>query len=286
MRSSRSRGAVAWSLPVGNPVLAEGAGPAALSLLAASWGAEEPMASCSPPERPETRLFWTALRQEEGCRPRPRKVERLYPSLTADARNLFHCFQSSFEKGESRLGQCPATMPRTSAKGSAYSLNSANSRSASFGPGAVRASEFFLSPAPPLGLRGEPAPEPILSPDENPAPTPLRETHVPSVVRGFELTQEPFPELTPPPSDLLGRTLVSTPLADPLAPTLMDSTIGPTWTPIGGTVQSPVTLPISTNTLASISKSFQANSRILIRVIWSLSRMPRRAEMLPSQVYF
>ncbi|XP_057349349.1 selenoprotein V-like [Manis pentadactyla] len=145
---------------------------------------------------------------------------------------------------------------------------SGSSRSASFGPGAVRASEFFLSPAPPLGLRGEPAPEPILSPDENPAPTPLRETHVPSVVRGFELTQEPFPELTPPPSDLLGRTLVSTPLADPLAPTLMDSTIGPTWTPIGGTVQLPVTLPISTNTLASISKSFQANSRILIRVIW------------------
>ncbi|XP_073081693.1 uncharacterized protein [Manis javanica] len=44
---------------------------------AASWGAEEPMASCPPPLGPETRLFRTALRQEEGCRPRPRKVERL-----------------------------------------------------------------------------------------------------------------------------------------------------------------------------------------------------------------
>ncbi|XP_073082382.1 uncharacterized protein [Manis javanica] len=52
---------------------------------AASWGAEEPMASCPPPLGPETRLFQTALRQEEGCRPRPRKwsgtEHRISPSL-------------------------------------------------------------------------------------------------------------------------------------------------------------------------------------------------------------
>ncbi|KAI5230033.1 Ankyrin Repeat And Kh Domain-Containing Protein 1 [Manis pentadactyla] len=65
---------------------------------AASWGAEEPMASCPPPLGPETRLFRTALWQEEGCRPRPQKVERLYPSWTAPARDSFHRCQSSFEK--------------------------------------------------------------------------------------------------------------------------------------------------------------------------------------------
>ncbi|KAI5932202.1 Selenoprotein V [Manis javanica] len=144
------------------------------------------------------------------------------------------------------------------------------------GPGAIPASEFFLSPAPPLGLRGEPSPEPILSPDEDPAPTPLRETHVPSVVHGFDLIQEPLPELTPPPSDFLGNTLVSTPPTDPLFPMLMDSTIGPARTPIGGTVQSSVTLPISTNTFASTSESFQVDSRILIRVICSGLREPQQ----------
>ncbi|KAI5933987.1 Zinc finger protein 850 [Manis javanica] len=66
---------------------------------AATWGAEEPTASCPPPLGPEMRILRTALRQEEGCRPRPRKVERLYPSWTAPARDFFHRCQSFFEKG-------------------------------------------------------------------------------------------------------------------------------------------------------------------------------------------
>ncbi|KAI5944067.1 RNA/RNP complex-1-interacting phosphatase [Manis javanica] len=65
------------------------------------------MASCPLRLGPERHLFRTALRREEGWKPRPRKltwtVERLQPSWTADARDPFHCFQSSFEKTRDKL---------------------------------------------------------------------------------------------------------------------------------------------------------------------------------------
>ncbi|KAI5280194.1 Rna/Rnp Complex-1-Interacting Phosphatase [Manis pentadactyla] len=66
---------------------------------AASWGAEEPTASCPPALGPETRLLWTALRQEEkGGGHAPERWKDCIPIGQHMPGTRFIAVKSSFEK--------------------------------------------------------------------------------------------------------------------------------------------------------------------------------------------
>ncbi|KAK2499785.1 hypothetical protein MC885_000877 [Smutsia gigantea] len=67
---------------------------------AASWGPDEPVASCPLRLGPESRLFRTALRQEEGWKPRPRKSfeENLAPEECFSPLDLFNKVQEQNEE--------------------------------------------------------------------------------------------------------------------------------------------------------------------------------------------
>ncbi|XP_057353001.1 uncharacterized protein LOC130682549 isoform X2 [Manis pentadactyla] len=64
-----------------------------------SWGPDEPMASCPLRLGPERHLFRTALRREEGWKPRPRKSfeENLAPEECFSPLDLFNKVQEQNE---------------------------------------------------------------------------------------------------------------------------------------------------------------------------------------------